>query len=212
MYWLFVGLAFLRLVPAAYGCYRWKVLPVYMQLMVVVLWLGVLQTALKMYFGLMFGNNLALTHAYAAIELLIIALAYAHFHHTKTAYRIYKKLILPLSCIILLYGYWWLDNPHTFQRLSRVIEGLVIMVMAIHWLNNYKGNAEREGMFWISGALLLFFSCNLMAYLFMEVAHYDSMPHLLLFRNITEVVNLCANVLFTVALWKHTSQPLYSRA
>lgn len=203
MYWVFFTLALLIMIPASVGLYRWQVLPQTLRLITILLWLGVIQTILKAWWAVNYGNNLGLSHIYACLELTLVGGAYYAARHLSK--NIYFIFVIPLALLMIVYGHFISPDAFSYNRWNMVVGNLAIIGIVGSYLITIKGKVLDNGLYWISGGLLISCATGLINLMYMEMVIENDLSLSWVMTVTNELVNFIVITIFTIALWRHTS-------
>ena len=149
-------------------------------------------------------NNLPFFYFYLLAEMLFIAKIYWLYLKTSKF-----RLFIPISTIaftalfmVKFVGNWealWIYSTHL-----RVIEGIIIIVFAgAYFVHEYKKEEvmflQKTAGFWISGGLILYFSCNLLLFGFSELVFEQDAPIFKSIWVIHAIVMILLYLSFTIA-------------
>jgi len=153
------------------------------------------------YFTYMIGNNLYLLHFYTIIEFSMIA---SIFSTTILSKRTTIYLIVGFVSFALLNGFF-IEGLNHYNANVRAIECITLIFLSLLFfyqtLNNNKARRlEHLPMFWISVAVLLYFSGNFLVFLISEYALVSERMSFTIW-GIHALINIIKNILFAIALW-----------
>lgn len=124
--------------------------------------------------------------------------------------RVWLILLLALAVGI---KYLEIDSFHDFinqsaiDGLSRIIEGgIVIALVIVYFFKVFKEiktpHIHQEPAFWVSGGLLIYFSCTIILYVFANFVRRYSQEFNQSFWVLHSLLNLLLYSAYSVALWK----------
>lgn len=116
------------------------------------------------------GNNMAIFHVYVPLEFSIFCLIF-HFAYPKVIPR--TALIIALSSfwILALVNVRWIQPWNTYMSVTRTTEAVAIIGLTIRFFYLVLHDLEipelhKTFIFWFSTACLLYFSTNLLLFIY----------------------------------------------
>jgi hypothetical protein len=162
---------YLPLLPAFLSLVKWKSMTASQRWFTLLLWLIVLISFAGEFWTQNFKqNNMPFFHAYILVEYLLLLQVFRLFFKGSIKDRIWLLLavgftIIWLVNVIFLEGWW------AFPDFIHVLEGVVILVIIALWFRKMLKEKvikkpEQTFEFWICVGLVIFFSGNLMLFIF----------------------------------------------
>lgn len=150
-----------------------------------------------------YNSNLALLHGYTILEFYLLVSLFS----CKTIAIISKKWrnLLTGGFVLCALGNIYINGINQFNTDIRAIESIVLIALSLLFFYNVLKNLkveslEREPMFWISAAILIYFSGNLITFILSNYALSSTDMSYTLWA-IHAFLNILKNLLFAVALW-----------
>ncbi|HEY2583425.1 MAG TPA: hypothetical protein VGI43_16555 [Mucilaginibacter sp.] len=147
-------------------------------------------------------NNLPFTHLFCFISIVFFAAIYYHAFFNP----LFKKIVLILAAIVFLIAIFnvvFIESIWEFPSISMTVLSVLVIFFSLAYfyqlLNRQEFiHIEKQGLFWINAGVLLYFSINL--FLFMLLSKIISYKHEQDYYMIHIIVNIIANVLYTIGL------------
>jgi hypothetical protein len=147
-------------------------------------------------------NNLPFTHFFCFISICFFAAIYYYAFFNP----VFKKIVLILAAIVFLiaiYNVIFIESIWQFPSISMTVLSVLVIFFSLAYfyqlLNRQEFiHIEKQGLFWINAGVLLYFSINL--FLFMLLAKIIAYKHEQDYFIIHIIVNIIANVLYTIGL------------
>lgn len=154
-------------------------------------------------------STLALMHFYVPIEFCFLAFMFAKVSKTYISEKIYYYAMAVFLIFSLLNVIFFepLTTPNT---LGRALESILVMSFCFIYFAQLLSQLsverlDKDPFFWISCALLLFFTANIFKFLvvsfFQEPANFSYFFEILL-----NFLNVLCNLAFCLAIWLSSRQ------
>ncbi len=162
----YIGFA-VYFVPLVIGMVRWNVLSKGQRVLVGYIGFVILFSIAAEIVGRVYGNNLILYHFFTFVEFFVLLWLFRRGMREMPGI-----LFLLPSVIIVGTGIWSLaTEPFRLPDLFRTVEGIILIGFSLLFFYNALRRLdvqriERTFMFWISGAVLLDFTGNLLLDIF----------------------------------------------
>ena len=149
-------------------------------------------------------SNLPLLHLYTFVQFILLAWVYrVHLH--KTLSLPLQRAFLGGFALFVVLNALWLDGIENFNPHARAVESILLVVLALSYFYSLMremriARLESDSLFWISCAVLLYFSGSFLLFI---VSKYisSSEPVMLTVWGIHSVLNILANIIYVIALW-----------
>lgn len=143
------------------------------------LWYMLIPVALIQFFSIwwqnyVMKNNLPFFYLYILIEILFLAKLYGLYLKESKF-----KLFIPITTLLFVVVFFirFITNWESIWEYStylRTLEGMIVIIFASsYFVHEYRKQEvmylQRSASFWISGGLILYFSCNLLLFGFSEL-------------------------------------------
>jgi hypothetical protein len=202
---LLARLTFVPMVAAGViGLVRFRHFPLNLRYLTGLLWFVIPMNFVGFYYMLQRSNNLFLMPAYAAVELLLLAVVYGLTLHSAAFTRALPWVVSGFVAYVLFDS---LLTPTllVFRPGQQVIQGLLVLVFVGLYFRKllnelHVQDLKRDPMFWVSGGLFFYFSGYLLIALFSNfLLKYNRLA-----ENIWAVNSMLFILLYScysVALW-----------
>lgn len=196
-------------VPLITGWIRWKKLSGSQKILVAYIGFVILFSVAAEIVGRTYGNNLPLYHAYTFVEFFTL-----FYLFWRSMQRVQTLLFLLPALIFVGVGVWALvTGPLEMPVPTRTTASIILSGFSILFFYNalrrleYQ-RVERTFMFWISGAVLLYFTGNLLLDVFSNYIANASDKVFFTVWSIHALFNIVLYLLYAVALlWKDLTPP-----
>lgn len=148
-------------------------------------------------------RNLPLLHLFTIIQTVLLAKLYQQHLQPLIAPRTMNMIIISFIVIASL-GAIYADGLLRFNSSARVLESLLLIIFSLLYF--YKTlrelkikRLEQEPIFWISTGILIYFSGNFLIFICCNYI-ITSNPFLFTAWGLHAILNICLNLLFTIAL------------
>lgn len=136
-------------------------------------------------------NNLWLFHIFTLVEYSFLILVFSSWQKNALLKR-NMRLSIPIFAMIWVMAKFFLEGFNEIDNFTSSVESVLLVVVSAYTL--YDLNKEnvvsiyKEPRFWVAGAVLIYFSGNLLCFAFSNVV---------LVWPIHSVLNIIANLLYT---------------
>ncbi len=185
------------LLPAIIGLVKFSNLSKILKTLGIFLFIVIPIEGTATYLALNNMNNLTLLHGYTIIEFTFLsAMFYQSFDH-KSLRKSTLALIVAFSAFAIVNAFFiqGIDQLNSYSRGTECV--LIILMSLAYFYEIFKGmkilRLEQHPMFWVTTGALLYFSGNLLLFLF-----YRSD----MWAIIHSVLNIILNVCFAIAILK----------
>jgi hypothetical protein len=149
-------------------------------------------------------NNLPFFYLYILAEMLFITQIYWLYLKTSKF-----KLLIPIAALLFIalfmvkfIGNW--EALWIYSTYLRALEGIIVIVFAgAYFVHEYRKQEvmflQKTAGFWISGGLILYFSCNLLLFGFSELVFEQDAPIFKSIWVIHAIVMILLYLSFTIA-------------
>lgn len=196
-------------VPLIIGIIRWKALSGGQMILVAFVGFVIPFSVVAEVVGQTTGNNLLLYHIYTFIEFFTLAWIFR-----RTLRRVPTGVFIGGSLVILAVGTWGLITaPFEVPVTLRTVESVMLAACALTFFYDALRylefrRIEQTFMFWISGAVLLYFAGNLLLDAFGNYVAEASDRVFFTVWSIHAVFNVILYLLYGVSLlWKDPIPP-----
>lgn len=159
-------------------------------------------------------NNLPALHVFTLIEFLLISMVYFYSINSNVIKRLVLTITLLVSVFIVINSIY-IQNIFSFNTNARAIENVVFIIYPLAFFYSILKELkilklEKEPMFWINIAILLYFSCNLFIFIFSNYI-IDSLSHVnnLWIWFVHGFFNMLMYILFAIGLWYSRKKNAY---
>ena len=194
----YIGFAFF-FIPLIVGLSRWRRLSARQNVLVGYIGFVILFSIAAEFVGRYYGNNLLLYHIYTFVEFSLLLYL---FRSEKG-----RSLVFLLSAIPVIGAGLWsiMTRPFEFPDLFRTAESLVLIGFSLMFFYNALRHPdvqriERTFIFWISGAVLLYFTGTLLLDIFSNYIASKSDQVYFTVWTIHTIFNMILYALYAVAL------------
>lgn len=201
------------LIPLTLSFFQWKTLRVPLSALRWLLVISLLADILGYLIGWLFRNSFPVGNIYSLVEFLFVAYIFSNFYKAKKTVKV----------VCIVYLIYFVVDVLFFESVFRMLTNasvlamlLVIMLLLYYFfmqlIDSTVIRIEREPIFWIAFAFLLYYSGSL----FVTVAFntvIDLTEMKVITWNIWTIHNLCnisKNLLIAVALWLNYRTLRYS--
>ncbi len=151
-----------------------------------------------------FAVNVFIFHLYTVLEFSLFLIFYYTYFLYKHIHILVFYVITLLFFVICFLDYT-VFNSKDIDFLSITVESSLIIVTALfsfNWMSNYyqSVNIINVPFFWINTAVLLYFSGNLLVYVFSKTLKPDEFYSL--YSYVHSPLNITYNVLISIAFYK----------
>lgn len=195
--------------------FRWKKLSIAGKWLGIACFWALLTELLAIWVGNTWGNNLPLLHLYVPVELTMLTFVF---------YHAYPRL-LPLRWLqVGLAGFWVLSvfnlaffQPwNTYATITRTAESLLVLLMALRYFflvlqDLAEIDLPKTFIFWFSTACLLFFSGNLLLFIYSNYVIAGSSVEFSEIWAIHAVLNILLYFVYVIALLCRPERPISAR-
>jgi hypothetical protein len=166
------------------------------------------------YLGYQKVNNLPLLNILTMAEFTLLSLIYYHLFQEELLKRFIKISIHVFIAFTFLFS-TFVKGWYEFSDVPRAIESLILVIFSLMYFRKLLTDLnvfyiEREPAFWVSTAVLFYFSGTLFMYIFssyLALQHTDVMKQV---WHIQSMLNIIFNLLLAVGMWY--SRQKFSRA
>ncbi|MBC6994606.1 hypothetical protein QWY85_07415 [Neolewinella lacunae] len=147
-------------------------------------------------------TNLPALHVYTALQTILLLLVFRG--HLSAMINPWAPVVL-----MVLFGVFaavnaaYIDGLYNFNPHARALQSIILLLVAISYLfrllrDRALRRLTEESLFWVSAALILYFSGNFL--IFMASEPLLNAPGLLIgLYSIHSILNILANLLYTLA-------------
>ncbi len=157
-------------------------------------------------------SNMVVGNVYFIIELFLLFMIFRGVFLKAKILSTIKLYVILLTGMTLLYN-TFVIGWFSLNMIFRVIESFTIILFALGYyfftLNDVKvEKLERDSMFWISTAVLIYFSGNLFLFVVNNylVANQSSKLYYSLWAIIHSTTYLITYSLYAIAIWSNSDQ------
>ncbi|MFK7921203.1 MAG: hypothetical protein AB8H47_04565 [Bacteroidia bacterium] len=151
-------------------------------------------------------TNLPFYHLYVAIEfsLLVVVFYNAYPGLISKKYLIYS---IPLFCISAVLNVLLFQPLTDFASHTRTLESCILLFLSIRYfflvLKELKvKNIERTFAFWFSTAILVYFSSNLLLFIYSNVIMVEEHSTFMEVWAMHSLLNILLYLFYAIALWQ----------
>ncbi len=150
-------------------------------------------------------GNLYLLHIYTIIQFTLLTLIYRSTLR-KLFLPIFSSAIIVLFVCVAILAAAYIDGVTFFNSVARVVESLLVLTYVLGFfvltLRELRVRyLEKEPLFWISTALLIYFSGNLFIFILYNYSLRHDISALVWGIIIHSVLAVMKNILYCIALW-----------
>ncbi len=151
-----------------------------------------------------YGNNLPLYHLYIIAEFSLLSLVFSQGYEGLLPAKHHRVLIVVFAALATL-DIFFFQPLGSYPSHTRTLEGILLLGLALRYfylvLKELKiPHIERSFMFWFATAILLYFSANLLLFIYSNyIVGEDSRTFLEVWA-IHAFLNILLYLLYTVAL------------
>lgn len=196
---------YLPLLSALLSLVKWKSMNASQRWFTLLLWLIVLISFAGEFWTLNFKqNNMPFFHVYILVEYLLLLQVFRLFFKGSIKDRIWLLLAVGFTLIwlvnvVFLEGWW------AFPDYIHVLEILVLLVIILLWfrkmlMEKVIKKPERTFEFWICAGLLIYFSGNLILFIFPKFILDEGKQTFQAIWKFNSVLNILLYTIYTVAL------------
>jgi len=209
----YIGL-FIPFLPALIASVRWTVLPKEVRWFTIMLWAIGLNGVLGLWAETQWTNNLPFFHSYILIEALFLIKVFSFLLPPIIS----KRNLLIVGAIFTLF---WIGNVLFFDGIwanpayIRLAETVIMLTLATVWF--YKVMKEQKHLsltrlfsFWLSTAVLIFYSGNLLLYVFNNFVFYQARHVFVVIWGIHAFVSIITYLIYTIAIIWALKNPISS--
>jgi len=135
-------------------------------------------------------STIWLFHVFTPLEYGFLVVVFSYWQK-KPLLRLLLRLSIPLFALICLVNKLFLESLVSFDNFTASLEGSALIMISVYTLFNlYRDNSgpiSRDPRFWITVAVLIYFSGSLPTFAFANIIALWSIPHIL---------NVISNILF----------------
>ena len=196
-------------VPLITGLIRWKRLSGGQKVLVAYIGFVILFSIIAEIVGRTYGTNLPLYHFYTFVEFFTL-----FYLFWRSMRRIPQPLFILPALVFAGIGIWtWVIDGLAVPVMSRTAASVILIGFSLLFFYNalryleYQ-RIEHTFMFWMSGAVLLYFTGNLLLYVFGDYIAQASDKVFFTVWSIHALLNIVLYLLYAVALlWKDLTPP-----
>ena len=150
-------------------------------------------------------HNLFLGHIHSVIEFTLFSLFFCRVPHRVLSYRHFVILNL-LFLAFAIFDYLRLDNPILLNSATRIIEALVLLVLAIKYLIAFKKEASlvqghHNPFFWLCCGFLVYYSSTLILFPVFNILQLEASSELPKAWAAHSVMNVLLNLVISISFW-----------
>lgn len=154
--------------------------------------------------GEIYKNNMPLLRVFTVTEyFFIIQVYYYYFAHRASI----RKVIIVLSAALLLLAIadaFIIGNIWSGSSNTRTYEGIILVLLSLSYfyeffLRNFDVEVWKQPMFWLSTAVLIYFSLNIFFFMLMNYMFKSNQQMAGLAIHIHAIVNIFANIIYAQA-------------
>lgn len=203
---LWIWISYLSLLlPIFIGISRRKVLWHEAKILLVWIFVGAFFELLSYYWGQWYGNNLPLMHLYVVLEMSF--LSYFFYRDRKEGNK--NKWILGIVFLFLLFAIsnvLFIQGLYAYASYTRSTESILLFFFALSWFYKvYKEQKivflEREFMFWLAVGLLIYFTGNILLWIYGDAVAQQSKQVFAEIWKIHALLNSLLHLFYALALW-----------
>ena len=202
---MYIGV-FTPLLPALVAVVCWRKLPRYARLLGGALVLVAINSLFSSYLAAVHEiNNLPFYHGYILLQGLVLIAVYRTLLGDSLPQQRWHAAFWGFALAWLVNVIWY-DTLFGFPTHIQTLEALLVLALVIRWylkmLNERKIRQPlRHPGFWLSTGLLLYFSGNLLLYVFTEVVYAGSQALFQALWGPHAVLSALLDVFFCGVLW-----------
>jgi len=136
-------------------------------------------------------NNIWLFHLFTPLEYGFLVMVFSYWQK-ESLLRLVLRLSIPLFALICLLNKLYLEDLSRFDNFTTTLDGSALILISVYTLfglyRDNSGPISRDPRFWITVAVLIYFSANLPLFAFANIIALWSIHHIL---------NIASNILFT---------------
>jgi len=136
-------------------------------------------------------NTIWLFHLFTPLEYGFLVMVFSYWQK-KPLLRLLLRLSIPLFALICLVNKLFLESLVSFDNFTASLEGSALIMISVYTLFNlYRDNSgpiSKDPRFWITVAVLIYFSGSLPTFAFANIIALWS---------IHSILNITSNILFS---------------
>lgn len=151
-------------------------------------------------------NNLYIFHLFTVVEFILISLFYI-FYFKQYFKPIIFITLLPLFIIITITEYY-IKGANCMNNISTSVESILFVSYSLFLYffvmkKSLIENLLSSSIFWLNSAVLIYFSGNLLLFLFSSyLAETENKNYFILWATIHSFFNITFNLLLSIGFWK----------
>lgn len=151
-------------------------------------------------------NTFPIFHFYTLFEFLLFSLYYLNFFEVSKEGFLFKILLIFIP--IIVYVDYEINGLYKMDTIASSIEAIIISAFCIQFFYSILkkpiyDDILKEPVFWINIAVLLYFSGNLLLFLFNNyVLAFSLQKGNFLWLTIHSFFNLVYSILTSIGIWK----------
>lgn len=162
---------FIPLLPAFIAIWYWDKLNRSQRLFGIMLW-SIAALSISGRLWTLFGqhNNLAFFHCYILVEGLFLILIFKEILGSLITYNLLISIFL-FFILFWIYNSFWGEGIENYPAIIHALEALIVLGLVVTWFGKVLRekvvrNIEKTFEFWFCTGLLIFFSSNLLSFVF----------------------------------------------
>ncbi|GAB5557609.1 MAG: hypothetical protein SchgKO_18220 [Schleiferiaceae bacterium] len=167
--------------------------------------IGIIQF-LALYLGIEgSGNNMPLYHLYVGIEFFWIWILLKPIIPTpKNSSALFIGALLAFEVFVIINSAW-IQDMSEYPSFTRTTESILIIAVSIYYfystlIQKMEKNLLRSPFFWLASGLLIYFSCNLLLFIFGNYISDRSSPLFRSLWSVHAVLNILLYLSYSVAV------------
>ena len=171
--------------------YLWGVLPRELKILLGLFVVVVGADAVSIYMIIRQQSNIQVLHIYTLLEYSFLIIVFSYWQKSPSLRR-YLLISIPLFALLGISAKIFLEAPTQFDNFTSSVEGAVLVGVSAYTLYGLiledLGSLYREPRFWVSVAVLVYFSGNLVAF---------SLRPVIFIGVIHSILNIISNLCYT---------------
>lgn len=152
-----------------------------------------------------YGNNLPLMHLYVVLEMSFLSYFF-YRDRMNAAAGTWIKIIVLLFFLFACFNVLFLQDLYAYTSNTRSVESILLCLFALSWFYKvYKEQQvvflEREFMFWFVIGILIYFTGNILLWVYGEAVAQQSKQVFAEIWKIHALLNSLLHLFYALALW-----------
>lgn len=149
-------------------------------------------------------NNLPLYYLHILLEILFILMIYNGYLKKSIMKTVLRAAVILFSLLLIIKFSLYPEQLKIYSTLERSIEGIIVLVFAAtHLVQQFREqevmHPQRTSGFWLSFGFSLFFSCNLLLFIFDDLVFAQDKSIFQSIWVIHGIVTILLYLTFTIA-------------